>query len=267
MGLVCNSARAQCKYKWASVFSPGQAHNITMFSWLQNIMCFAHLRPALRNWTNSCFDWSWRGNDSIKEKLLPAKMAMAVPNVTRLMKILRFRMGPDELGEPVQEKAQHGVVYRLELKRPLTQKQQDAASQGTEYHHGCKWPATWSILHGRCLHESNDKDKGHNFGDDPGAYVTTGGLGQALGYSRFTMPCGDGVFWAPVVEVLANPYKQRPLSKGKKSGNQRIFASKDTVVMALLVVGRTAKQMEASSMCHLPLEWMQDIEINPTLPH
>jgi hypothetical protein len=193
-------------------------------------------------------------------------MYEATCSVGRLMKLLRARMEPDELGEPVEQKATKGVLYRLALRSKMTAQHARAAEGASTYWHGTKWPATWSICRTRVLFESSDKGKGHDFGDHPGAYVAKGNSAMdALYYTRFTTPCADGVFWAPVVEVLANPHKCRPLSKSKKGGGQRLFAEVDTVVSALWVVGRTAKQMDSSCSCHLPLGWMPNIEINPEL--
>jgi len=210
-------------------------------------------------WKDNCLEWWWRQN----ETWLPPVMQSCSPNVLKVMTILRARL-EDRIGDPSQIGED---LYRCPCLGTLTETQARILRKQEIRYHGTKWPAVFSIGWTRALKESCDESLGHTFDSDPGAYVAANRKRQretAVGYSRFQMICGDGVLWAPYIEVHVDPHRRRVISDNKKAGGQEAYDPEGVVVTAIMLFARRPHQMSGHG-CLLPLSWLASIEINPRL--
>ena len=211
-------------------------------------------------WKDTCLEWYWREH----EQFLPPVVQSCTPNVMKVMAILQARL-EGRIGDPIHIGED---LYRCPCLGTVTKMQGRILKRQEVRYHGTKWMCVFSIGWTRTFQESCDESLGHTFDSDPGVYVAANRPKQhsmAVGYSRFQMICGDGVLWAPYIEVNVDPHRQRKISESKRKGGQEAYDPEGVVATAIMLLGRRPHQMNPGDVCLLPLNWLASIEINPRL--
>ena len=208
-----------------------------------------HVNPKILN--EQCLTWWWTPTafDLVG-------CVVANPDINKVMPILRRRMGEDILGAPI-ERGQG--LWRLACTGAIPDEASTAF--GRVRLHGTKWPFVWSICHTRQMRESYDESQGHNFDGVPGVFSARN-IKESIGYSRFQMLAGDGVFYAPVVEIAVDDAFKQTLSSSKDKKHQNCHKAEGVLVVALWVVAKRPHEMEGCNG-YLPMHWLAHLEVKP----